>query len=283
MAVRMVVRVDAPRSHPDRLTVRDAFEHVLDLFDLAVYGEADPNHKVEWRLVTTSMQSPLTVVAEAVSVVPGMDIEAIARRQSAEFVRNYDQLKRGRVPKAWNAGIARAKAKNVVVRNRKGIGRTSIVIGEPDAPIEQVDVTEEDAQVAVQALGVPAMEQALKGKEQIGSLEGRLVHVGTYYNQPAVALRERKSNAEIWCTVPAEFLRQIANEADFTDVWSGRRVRIRGRIVYDRVGNIARVYASEIHRIEAAPVDVGSIQDARFTDGMSVAEYLDKLRDGELG
>lgn len=284
MPVRMVVRVDAPRAHPDRLTVRDAFEHVLDLFELAVYGDEDPNREVEWRLVTASMQSPLTVVAEAVPVRPGVDIDAIARRQSAEFVRNYEELKHGRVPKAWSTGVARAKAKNVAVRNRKGIGRTSIAVGTPDEPLEQqVDITEEDAQIAVQALGVPPLEAAIKGKEQIGSLEGKLVHVGTYYNQPAVALRERKSNAEVWCTVPDEFRDQIANEANFIDVWSGRRVRIRGRIVYDREGNIARVYASEIHRIEPATVDVGTIQDPRFTDGMTVAEYLEKLRDGELG
>jgi hypothetical protein len=284
MAVRLVVRVDAPRAHPDRLTVRDAFEHVLDLFDLAVYGDSDPNRRVEWRLVTASMQSPLTVVAEAVPVVPGMDIDEIARKQTFEFVRNYEQLKGGRVPKAWSAGMARTKAKNVAVRNRKGIGRTSIIVGTPEAPLQQqVDVTEEDAQVAVQALGVPTLEAALKGKEQIGSLEGKLVHVGTYYNQPAVALRERKTSAEVWCTVPDEFRSQIANEANFMDVWSGRRVRVRGRIVYDREGNIARVYASEIHRIEPETVEVGRIQDPRFTDGMTVAEYLEKLRDGDLG
>jgi hypothetical protein len=282
MPVRMVVRVDAPRAHPDRLTVRDAFEHVLDLFDLAIYGEADPEHKVEWRLVTASMQSPLTVVAEAVSVVPGVDIESIARRQSAEFVRNYDQLKRGSVPNAWSAGIARAKAKNVATRNRKGIGRTSIQVGDADKSIDQVDITEEDAQIAVQALE-PANDQTLKGKEQVGSIEGKLIHVGMYYNQPAIALRERKSGAEVWCTVPDEFRDQIANEANFMDVWSGRRVRVRGRIVYDRSGAIGRVYASEIHRIDAAPMEVGTIQDPRFTNGMTVAEYLEKLRDGELG
>jgi hypothetical protein len=281
MAVRLVVRVDAPRAHPDRLTVRDAFEHVLDLFDLAVY-DADTSAKLEWRLVTASMQSPLTVVAEAVSLVPGLDIEEIARKQSAAFVRNYDELKHGRVPKAWSTGIARAKARNVAMRNRRGIGRTSIALGEPDAPIDQVDLTEDEAQVAVQALG-ETVDPGLKGKEQMGSLEGKLVHVGTYYNLPAVALKERKTGAEIWCTVPDEFVGQIASEADFSDVWSGRRVRVRGRIVYDRDGAISRVYASEIHRIEPAKVDVATIQDPRFTDGMTVSEYLEKLRDGELG
>jgi len=283
MAVRMVVRVDAPRAHPDRLTVRDAFEHVLDLFDLALYGESDPEHKVEWRLVTASMQSPLTVVAEAVSVVPGIDIEAIAVKQSAEFVRNYDQLKRGHVPKTWSSGIARTKARNVAVRNRKGIGRTSIQLARPDAPTEQIDVTEEDAQVAVHALAEAAVDAQVRGKEQIGSLEGKLTHVGTYYGQPAIALLERKSHNEIWCTVPDEFRDQIATEANFLDIWSGRRVRVRGRIVYDRSGGISRVYASEIHRIESTPVKVEAIQDAKFTDGMTVAEYLEKLRDGDLG
>jgi hypothetical protein len=228
------------------------------------------------------MQSPLTVVAEAVSVVPGVDIEAIARKQSTEFVRNYDQLKRGRVPRAWSEGIAKAKAKNVLTRNRRGIGRTSIEVNRPDKT-EVVELSEDEAQVAVQALGEAANDQLSKGKEQVGSIEGTLTHVGTYYNQPAIALRERKSGAEIWCTVPDEFRKQIANEANFMDVWSGRRVRVRGRIVYDRAGNITRCYASEIHRIEPAPMEVGSIQDAKFTDGMTVSEYIEKLRDGDLG
>ena len=283
MAERIVVSVDAPADRPDLLKVQDAFTHILELFDLATHSESDAENVVVWRLVSVSMQSPLTVVSEAVSARPGVDIDQIARAQKAEFGRNYSELRQGRVPKIWSMGIARKTARSIFQRNCDGIGQTNINIDPDNKASPEIVVTPVDAEVVVQALDDATNDIAPKIKEQVGSVEGFMVQVGTHYNRPAILIRERKTGMEVWCVVPDEFRSQIAGEANFDDVWNGRRVLVHGRISYEKSGQIARIFATHIHRVDAHPVAVESITDPSFTNGLSVSEYLEKLRDGDLG
>ena len=70
-------------------------------------------------------------------------------------------------------------------------------------------------------------------RQEIGSIEGVLLEVGTEYNQPAILVQERKTGKSIWCRVDAELKHAISEEARFEDVWDRRRVVVKGRIFYD--------------------------------------------------
>jgi hypothetical protein len=286
MSERLIVSVDAPSRSPDLLRVQDVFQHVLELFDLV--SESDPGNdgNIVWRLVSVNMNSPLTVTAEAIAARPdisNIDVEQIARKQKTEFSKNYASLRSGRVPAAWQSGHRRRVAKSIMARNHDGIGRTNIDFGFPLDEVAPVVLTQEDAEIAILALDADPLSILGKVKDQVGSVEGKLMEVLTHYGKPAIRLRERRTNADVICIIPDEFKHQIADRASIEDVWNGRRVIVRGVISYSENRTISRVVASHIRAVDAEDIPVERIQDKTFTAGMTAAEYLEKLREGSLG
>lgn len=120
-------------------------------------------------------------------------------------------------------------------------------------------------------------------KTQMGSLEGVLLQVGSYYGNPAIQIRERKTGADVWCVVPEQFEHEIAESTTLEDVWHGKRVIVRGKIMFGTDRAISRVEATSVRRVEPKHVSEDQIADKDFTGGLSVAEYLERLRDGSLG
>lgn len=282
MSQKLVVSVDASKDHPDHMTVQDVFSHVLDLFQLVAQSDPGSESTVQWRLLSVNMNSPLTVTAEAVPVYPGAVIEEAAKRQKRAFSSNYKELRSGSMPSAWVATkAARDTATRVLTRNRTSLGRTTV-----DASIEPADgpitMTKEEADQAAASVAANAQMQR-RTKEQIGSIEGRLILVHQHYNQPAIQIVERKTQEEIWCIVPEEFQHQISESTSVEDVWNGRRVVVRGRIIYGTDGKISRVVASHVRRVDPKEVREAAIADRDFTGGLPVSEYLERFRDGKFG
>lgn len=120
-------------------------------------------------------------------------------------------------------------------------------------------------------------------KNQYGAVEGILLEVRSCYNRPAIKLKERKTGTEIWCVFPDEIESEISNKANFSDVWHGQRVVLRGLIEYDSTGEISRITASEVRRVEPDAVNLKDIKDKEFTGRLSVLDYLEKFREGDIG
>lgn len=116
-----------------------------------------------------------------------------------------------------------------------------------------------------------------------GSIEGTLVDVGTDYNKPALKIIERKSGRQILCRVEQSVIEEIAKKADFRDVWSHRRVSIRGQIAFDASGQIVRVYAKTITPMSPRTMTLHDVEDRDFTGKLSTEEYVERLREGDLG
>jgi len=283
MTEKLTIIVDAPQMHPDQMTVQDVFQHVIELFQLM--DESDPNSKdqVKWRLVSASMNSPFTVIAEAIAVRPGIKVESFALRQKQAFSRNYSELKLGRIPAAWAGHSARDTVSKVLARNRNGIGITKI----EDIGSTPIIITKDDAESVSAAISPVLKELSLptpkKSKEQIGSIDGVLRQAGTYYGQPAIQLQERKTHELVWCVVPEEFQHRVSEETSVEDVWKGSRVRARGKIHYGNDGKVSRVEATSVRRVLAENVPEERIMDSDFTGGLSAEEYLERFRDGSLG
>lgn len=280
MSQRLIVSVDASNENPELTSVEDVFSHVLELFRLINQSESDNQGEIVWRLVSVQMNSPLTVTAEAVPIRYGVQTDVVAERQKKAFTRNYNQLRSGTIPREWAAPKNREVVNRFLARSRAGIGRTTVDVGL--AAEKPIVITKEDADQASVTVAINAPRPS-KTKEQVGSIEGHLLQIAAHYGHPAIQVRDRKTKEEIWCVVPDAFQHEVSESTSVEDVWKGSRVSVRGRISYGTDGKIARVVASSVRRIESQTILEATISDKEFTGGISVSEYLEKFRDGNLG
>ena len=274
MPERIKVVVSASSAHPDVLTIQDAMRQVLDIFAML---ESAPG--VEWKLAKASTDSPFLIEGEAVSFEPSVDVSVVARTQKQNLAKNLDEIAHGKLPSDPEFPIKLAK--RVLERNLNGVGTTEIDFGignpikvTPRLAKEAIEVLE---QRPVALFDIPA------AREEVGSIEGRLASVGTFWDYPAVRVMEHRHKRLIWCRLTSQLQHVFQDKTSFEDVWRNRRVIVRGRIKYREDGEIDYVIASDIRRIDPPEVTLESIRDSEFTGGLSVAEYLDRFRDGTLG
>jgi hypothetical protein len=279
---RITITVRPPTAHPDVLTIRDAMHQILDIFELLSAGDGD--ERVEWALVDATMNSPLTIAGEAVGRAPDVDVSGIARSQKERFTKNIRDLRRGTFPREWSQRDRLNTARRLMQRAAIGVGSTDIILSDTEPPLV---LTPDEAGVGLRILNRSAEVYELldenRSREEYGAVEGTLLLAGFEYKQPAIQIEERTSRRPIWCRVTEEERERIAQSTDFRDVWDHRRVVVRGKICYAKNGEIIRVYATNITRTEPQTVAVEKLRDPKFTGRLSVVQYLELLREGELG
>jgi hypothetical protein len=278
------ITVQASADRPDVLDIRDAMQQVLDFFDLLTADE--DKDSLVWNLTLATTNSPFHAEAEAVSTAPGVDIRAVAAARINEASEFMGAFGRGEIPRRQIGRRRHNAAQRVWRRNTAGIGKTVVTFDIPK--VADVVVTPTIAAVALEASAREEKAEfdylpATRERTEHGSVEGVLVDVGTDYNQPAVRIIERKSGKEIACRVDQSVIEEIAQAASFRDVWEHRRVRVRGKIAFDQQGNIIRVYARSITPITPRTMTLRDIEDKDFTGGLTITEYIEKLREGALG
>lgn len=279
MVERVKITVTPSAKHPTILDVKDAMRQVLHFFE---FLSDDQDEVVVWNLVNATTNSPFTAEGEAVSLRAGVDVSVVARAQKIEAAETLNALIEGRRPLRRLPKAAESVARQFFLQNVNGIGTTRIDLG---AAADEVVVTPGRAQSALKVIseggeGTFSLLPANREREEIGSLEGVLLEVGTHHNHPAFCLVERLSNREVWCRVPKEFEREFAEETSFGDVWGKRRVRVRGRIKYDSSGKVLYVVAHGITGVEPNPTNLDDLYDPHFTGGRSIEEYIEALREG---
>ncbi|MDG4898790.1 hypothetical protein P9272_35480 [Mesorhizobium sp. WSM4976] len=281
---KVKITIQPSAEHPGVLDVKDAMQQVLDFFE-ALVDESDAG-VVVWNLTFAGTNSPFTAEAEAVSLNPAVNVEPIARARAAETAKFLDDVSHGRRP-AGDLGKRRKDLmKRLLKRNTNGIGRTVAKFGSllphpitvtPKVATAALEVIEEQDSDAFD------LYPQKRKRIEIGSVEGSLVDVCTDRNKPAIRIRERKTDREIVCRVDQATQDEIAGSANFLDVWEHRRVVVRGRLYFDDDGKLTRVDATSIRRIVPRQMTIRDIEDPNFTEGVSTAEFIDKLREGGFG
>lgn len=282
MSQKLVVSVEATEGGPELVTVQDVLTHVIELFQLVTESDPGNEDKIAWKLVSATMNSPLTVIAEAIPRFPYVaSIDSIAASQVNSFVGNFDELKQGRIPVAWSSEKPRKIVSRLLARSRFLINHASVksIDGPPVADVEFTPA------IAAQVERATASEEQPQtiARTQIGSVEGTLLLIHHHYKAPAIQIIERKTKQAIWCLIPEEFQHEVSENTKFEDVWKGTRVLVKGKILYGTDGKIARVVASRVTPIVSEAVQDDAIVDKQFTGGLSASEYLEKFRDGKLG
>jgi hypothetical protein len=281
---KATITVEASAEHPDLLDIRDAMEQVRDFFD-ALSGEED-RETLAWNITLASTNSPFTAGAEAVSVRPGVDVRPIAATRITETYEFMSALGSGHAARRPIGAKRRNAAGRFWRRNVSVVGRTTVRFDLPG--VEPITVTPSVAKTAIDTLAKQAdldLDYLPENRQRVelGSVEGAFSKIGTDYNLPALFIVERKSGREIACRVEQSVIDAIAGAADFRDVWRRRRVQVRGRIAFDTDGQISRVYASTIEPLSPRAMTLRDIEDRGFTEDSSIADYLERLREGTLG
>jgi hypothetical protein len=192
---RITIKVSASGAHPDVLTIQDAMEQVLDYF--LMLGTAPG---VEWRLVSASTNTPFSVIAEAVSLEPSVDVSVVARAQKQALAKNLRDISEGRIPSDPDFPIKIAR--RALARNFNGIGVTEIDLEQG----ELIKLTPAISQQAVHALDhkPEALFDLPIVREEWGSVEGTLSDVATHHNVPAVRIIETRERVFVWCRLSPE-------------------------------------------------------------------------------
>lgn len=280
---RVRIVVVAAASHPDVLSVQDAMRQVLDFFELLTPENDDG---FIWNLKLASTNSPLTVEGEPYHTQPEVNAKMVAAAQRILIDDSFKSLSQGRKLGREISAKKRDVIKRVLQRNMNGIGKTEAVLVNDEKPIL---VTPAIAEVSVRALvqtednGFASLVLRDRARSEYGTLEGIILDVGSDYNRPAVLVKERKTNQEIWCRVSADVRGRISSETTLNDVWANSRVFVRGRIRYASDGSFVRVWAHDLRLLKPKSVSLDDIADPDFTLDLSTSEYLEKLLGGNLG
>ena len=280
--VTIIVRPST--AHPELLTIHDAMRQVSDFFEILTPDDQSGGGLV-WKLSVASTNSPLTVVGQAASFDPAIDVTMLARLHKQAVAEQLRSLAAGRRPISAISKRSQPIYRRMMHRNINGIGQTDAIF---DGPESAIFITPDSAASAIDALSreeitFDALLPGDRGREEIGSIEGHLLEVAAHRNKPAILVRERKSGADVWCLVDAGLKEKMSQESSFEDVWDHKRVIVRGRISFNRQGAIVRVLATSVTRVSPRQMTLNDIKDPNFTGGLSVVEYLERLREGDLG
>lgn len=282
MPRKVTFTIEPADGHHDVLTIQDAFQQAIDFFDLLT-DEAEKH--VVWKLEMATTNSPFSCQGEPVDTRTWAGAYGSVEGRIEVVERNLARIASG---EDFDDSFPREKvevAHRLLRRNTNGIGRSVAGFSDEAAPVE---ISQEAAKRYFKEVVAPVESLhsylfSRTSRKEIGSVEGRLIDIGTDYDAPALHLEEHNTGRRLWCRISPATLEQLGNDMKAGDVWKRRRVRVRGTLNYDDLGNVFRVMNGSVAYIDVPDVDLDKIEDADFTDGYPVNEYLDRLREGEFG
>ena len=275
------ITIEPSTDHPEILDVIDAMQQVMDYFDLLTDKSA-PN--VVWNLVFASANSSFTAEGSPVDIRTNAPAFGQVRDCIAAIERGLAKVQAGQPLDDDFPKEKKNVATRILQRNKNGIGKTRIEFDDGRS-FEIVPEVAERSLAAIQGMEDQEYDYlyATFARKEIGSIEGRIVDVSTDYQEPSITLEEHRTGRNIGCRISSEARNEIKSHLTAEDVWAHRRVRVRGVINYDSNGKIVCVLNGRIAFIDQKNVSTNDLRDPEFTGGLPAYEYLDKLRENELG
>ena len=280
---RVTITIEPDPSEDGLLKVGDALKQVLDYFLVARDAQVSagrPHEAFTWRLESASTNTPFTVVAVAEAHDPSVDITAAAvevKRATAQAFRSGVE---GGPPPEWISQEGRTAFWSFFERHRNGVSHTTLDFGDD---LGQVSVDAETARSVYEEFEAARIAPpTLPQRTAYGELEGRLIHVGQHYRNPAIRILN-SMYGEVWCVIAPELIDELGGTQTLADVWRGKAVVVSGRFEYSEGGNLSRVVVESMREKRVPQLDLGSVLDPDFTAGLDPVEYLSRLHEGELG
>ena len=239
---------------------------------------------IVWNLVFASTNSPFTAKGAPIDIRTNASAYGEVRDHVTAIKRGFARLQEGKPLDDDFPEEKRDITKQILKRDLNGIGRTAVDFG--DNTVYEFGPRQAERSLAViDGLDDEEYDYLFStfSRKELGSIEGRIVDVGTDYDEPAIKLREHRSGREIQCRISTGARDEIETTLTAGDVWTHRRARVRGIVNYDPNGKIVRVYDGRIAFIETKGTEIRDFRDPDFTGGLPAYEYIDRLREDELG
>jgi hypothetical protein len=273
---RVTIQVESNIGEDGPLTVMDTLHQFMDAFELlsaAIAQEPGGKH-IKWRLERLTKNSPATAVGVAYSVDPAVVAAPLVYRGKVRISRAFSELAEGRV-EPW-LSVQAHLAKSLLKRNLNGVGRT-IFDFEDDAP--RAVLVEKSARSGLRAIEVfeASADQIDLSRSEFGSIDAHVAEAKTYHGKPAIYVKERLSERLIPCVLSDALAKRVGTTHSWLDAWTGKRVRVRGEVFYDRYGDVSRVGAVGLSDVEVTQPDLKALQDLRLLDGKTPSEHIDAL------
>ena len=274
---RVTIQVESNIGEDGPLTVMDTLDQFKDAFELltAAISQEPGGEKIRWRLERLTKNSPATVTAVAFSDDPDVVAGPLVHRGKQRFSRDMTALREGGDVSPW----LRQKsfvAKQFLRRNLNGVGKTTIVL-EDDAP--QTILVERSARASLKSIerAEAAAETEDKSHSEFGVVDAHVGRTDTYHGKPALYIKDRLSGSLVPCVLSDELAAKEGPAHSWTDAWTGKRIRVKGRIYYDKDGKIARISAVNMEDVSPRDVSLGEIREIDLLGGKSPVEHLDEL------
>lgn len=270
-------------SDNESLTVADAMQQVLDYFkllDKAVAAHGGKSTSIVWQLLCASTNSPFTIEAMAKSSIPGESVEAEALASASLLVEGLNNILYEQRTPDWMDSEAQLILHNLLKRSQNGIRQTDIYLPDSDEPLLIEATSARHAiEVLQPELEVPTSRETDFTHSELGSVEGRVKGLRTYYNKPAIVLYSFLDKREIPCLlVDTEIRDAICASRNWNQVYENRRVLIPGVCFFDSSGKLIKVEVKgEIIDIDPIPVSLSDLHDPEFSEGLSPHEHLRRL------
>jgi hypothetical protein len=254
--------------------VADTLKQFMDAFDLlgkAIAQEAGGD-KVQWRLESLSKNSPATAVGVAFSTDPGIVVAPLVYTGKCRLSRALTALSDGQV-ETWLRDDTHI-AKSLFKRNLNGVGRTVFDFGD-DAPMAVI--VERSARRSLRAIqdAEAKKEEVDRSRSEFGLIDAYVAEAKTYHGRPAIYVKERLSEKVIPCILSDALAEQVGGTHSWEDAWTGKRVRVKGEIFYDKHGSVSRVSATGLTDVDVARPDLKQVQSIDLIRKRTPVEHID--------
>lgn len=280
----VTIKVESNIGEDGPLTVADTLHQFLDAFEFlaTAISHEDDGKTIQWRLVGMTKNSPATATAEAYSTDDSIDVGPLVSRGKKRFSDGIADLSNGKVP-AWLGENSRV-AKALFKRNLNGVGKTVFILND-DGP--QTVLVEKSSRQGLRAIEKSEADKKdaiedLSHSER-GSLEANVAEAKTYRGQPALYVKDRLSGKIIPCILTEKAASEAGPTHSWHDTWSGKRVRIKGLIKYDKSGNISQISASKVSDVISTPVDIQEMKKIEIIADNTPVQHLDEYWGYENG
>ena len=277
--------ISGHNAETDAPTVDDLVNQVGDYVSIMRAVEEaladDGASEIEWRVTNAKKNSPLELEITPFPRRHGVNIEQRVHKVKEHTAAGLALLTaKAERPSFFNDSVLE-KVERLFQRVTNGLSLTKVDYG-PDIQ-RTVEITPSIARTAVSHISTVRVPKE-KPYRELGSVEGFLKGIDRDGFGRAIIYVKLRLNGEIVKCLVSEIAESEVERHKIGDVWKNLRVRVAGTIYYKSLGRISKIDADVVqflrHRDELP--SSSDIINKNFTGGLASAEYLEKLRNGEL-
>ena len=277
--------ISGHNAETDAPTVDDLVNQVGDYVSIMRAVEEaladDGASEIEWRVTNAKKNSPLELEITPFPRRHGVNIEQRVHKVKEHTAAGLALLTaKAERPSFFNDSVLE-KVERLFRRVTNGLSLTKVDYG-PDIQ-RTVEITPSIARTAVSHISTVRVPKE-KPYRELGSVEGFLKGIDRDGFGRAIIYVKLRLNGEIVKCLVSEIAESEVERHQIGDVWKNLRVRVAGTIYYKSLGRISKIDADVVqflrHRNELP--SSSDIINKNFTGGLASAEYLEKLRNGEL-